>query len=141
MADLVINNKVSMEWEKRGFFVKGGKFYFGSKEYDTATDKVCVFFTTDMAFIFFDDEGRFGLKDMMAFAREAGNISERFPCDYDDNYTIITRPYVGESGFVNNKVVAELGLEDYIDDIIARVKDLSDYDKSIDVRTGEEITE
>lgn len=137
MADLIINDKVSMEWEKRGFYVKKGTFYFASKEYTIGEEKVCVFFTTDMAFIFFDDNGNFGLKDMMQFAQKDGNISNRFPCDYDDNYSVVARPYVGESGFVNNKLVEELGLEEYVEDIIKRVKDLSDYDKAVDMRTGE----
>lgn len=138
MADLVINNKVSMEWEKRGFYVKGGKFYFASKEYDTANGKLCVFFTTDMAFTFFDEEGDFGLKDMMSFAQKDGNISDRFPCDYDDNYNVLARPYVGE-GFVNNKLIEQLGLTEFTEDIVNRVKDLSDYDRAIDAQTGKEL--
>lgn len=141
MADLVINNKVSMEWEKRGFFVKNGIFFFGSKEYESSKgETIAVFFTTGMAFIFYDEDSRFTLKDMMQFAQKKGNVSDRFPCDYEDNYSVIARPYVGD-GFINNKLISELGLEAYIDDIVARVKDLSDYDKGVDAFTGEALPE
>lgn len=138
-SEFIVNKIVSKEWVKKGFYVKGGRFYFATQEYDTNDGKVAVFFTTDMAFLFHDDNGNFSMKDMMSFASGAGNVGTRFPCDYDDNYDVLVRPYAGESGFINTAKLEALGLTEYTEDMIARVKDLADYDKGYDKATGEDL--
>lgn len=134
-GEYVVNNFVSMDWVKKGFFVKSKRFYFASQEYTIANgETVCVFFTPSLVFMFSDDgvsytEGTWDMGDMMRFAKEKGNVGVRFPRDYEDSYHVV----MDDDGFEHKKLIEFFGFtEEQLQDMRERMADLVDYTKEVE---------
>lgn len=134
MADakkFVIDNVVKMEWERKNcLYINGDKgkkiFVYASKDYETKLGVVTVFFDCYTAFIWADNAGtpeedRYNAKEMKTWVKD--NLDEAFPTDYENFIPIID---YGDDK-VNQAMVEKYGLEDYVDDIIARLDDVRPY--------------
>lgn len=130
---LVKDNVVKMDWEANDcLYTKGGKFgktfIFASKEYSTSQGSITVFFNCDTAFLWAsdpntEDEDLWNAKELKSVLKK--NISEAFPVNYAEYVPVIE---YGDTEVIQ-EVVEKYGLEDYVDDIKARLEDVSGYAK------------
>jgi len=130
---VVVNDVVKMEWEQSRFLQtkSGGKnkkpvFILACKDYPSDSPEalngvVPVFFNTSSAWLHIDDEGLFPYSEIKNFLK--GGIDYTFPECYGEYNPILT---LGSDN-VDMDLVKRFGLEEYVDDIKARLEDLSPY--------------
>lgn len=133
---LVINKYIKMPWERSRWLqtkAERGKepaFIFACHEYETSVGTVPVMFTPYVAWIHIDDEGTFTFDDLAANISEA-NYDAGFPESYEE-FTPIIR--AGESRESADEVIlAEWGLVEHLEDIMARLEDLSEFGRETEV--------
>lgn len=132
----IVDNVVKMEWDaSKALYTKGGAqgrtFVFASKEYQTDLGTVTVFFNCYTAFIWADDAGeptedRYNAKELKDWVKE--NLDEAFPINYDNYIPIIE---YGTDEIIDENV-EKYGLQEYVDDIIARLNDVKPYGNEVD---------
>lgn len=119
MKDLVANKVVKMEWLKKAFVIKNKVFYGCANDYETANGKVTVFFSTNEAYLFEDEEGLWTMGDLVPRMIEfAGDV---FPDKYTQ-YVPLT-----DEGCGLDTVLEKYGLSEFKADIEARVADVAPY--------------
>lgn len=115
---VVKNNVVSMDWNAEGFIDhKREGFIAAVHQYGNTG----VAFKDGVIYTFVDDEGAYGFQDLVSDIKKA--VKEK-DGDYPTYYQEYVEIHDGEN-FTDN--LEALGLEEYADDMIARLKDLSDY--------------
>ncbi len=127
---LVTNGMVKMEWGKVGFLTrKQGSvtaFYFAAKVYESAKyGRVAVFFDPFMAYVWRDEDTEYDLwsvSELKGYVKE--NYDAGFPLAYEGNCVPLVN-YGSET--VDETVLEALGLTEYKEDILARIKDLAPY--------------
>lgn len=130
---LVKNNMVKMDWEKDIFIVlKNGVFVVAGQDYESSKGETrTVFFNANTAFLWItdahtDEEDYWDGKELKSWLKE--NLDGAFPINYDEYVPIVN----WGSDKVDMAILEEYGLEQYADDILARLKDLEGYDKEED---------
>lgn len=127
MADeFVKSSVVSMNWVKKGFMKIQGAFYFASQEYTNKDGRVVtVFFSPYDAFLWADDgvpeyDKLWTINDLVPWAKE--NVDGSFPQTYAEFVKICD-----DDGNPNIDLLASLGIEEYADDIEARLRDIAKF--------------
>lgn len=130
---LVVNNVVKMEWDEKGWVQTKAKrdgksvFILASKEYTNKDGEVIpVFFNGNDAFLWITDANSdsyelWTVQELVSWVKD--EYSSRFPNQYDEFIP------VEDDGVALLSVLEKWGLEEYADDIVARVKDLAPYSK------------
>ena len=119
----VINDVVKMEWEKAKWLqTKKGSFIMAGKTYQRADGtNVDVIFTVNEAFVWGEENDLWTAEELIAWFK-----SEHLtPSDSLDAYEDYCK--VAAVDEVVDEVVERLGLTAYVDDIRARLNDLSEY--------------
>ena len=142
---LVDNGIVKMEWEKRYWLKKKdkgtveGQFILAAKPYlSTNQQIVTVFFMPDHAFLFADFKGKkyeslWPAKDLItAFKKTPPN--DLFPQGYESQ---VIELYDCDTETVNMDLAVKYGITEFVDEIKARVLDLSYYgeENSVDMNS------
>lgn len=131
---LVVNNTVKMEWEKSLWLqTKGTKqvpscFILAAKQYEGTEGTVCVFFRSTCAWVFIDEEGTYEFEDVKEYVKSG--LDSSFP-EYVEGFHCLYE--LGEDS-CNMKELSDLGLEEFADDIKARVEDLAPYGEEFEVK-------
>lgn len=130
MAKLVVNDIVKLDWDADRWLATSGKkgkrsvFICASQGYETENGLVDVFFTSNTAFVFEDEEGLYPYEDLYASIKAAAKEGAMdFPMGFDEYVPIIES---GENECTLS-VLEKYGLTQYKDDIEARKKDLEPY--------------
>lgn len=131
MAKSVVDNVVKMEWDSsKALYTKGGKlgrtFIFASKDYETSVGTVTVFFNCYTAFIWAsdagtEDEDRWNASELKSWVKD--NLDDAFPMNYGEYIPIIEYG----SREVKQEVIDKYDLGSFVDDILARLKDVEPY--------------
>ena len=131
--ELVQNNTVKMEWDKKYFLMKNRgsglepAFVMAAHDYvNSRGETISVFFCSNTAFLFLiDDEdesaGLFDAKSLIKYVKSES--PEGFPLEYDQYVPIIPE---AEDDCLP-EVLAKYGLEAHADDIKARRLDVEPY--------------
>ena len=132
MSKFVVNNEITMQWEKRCFVqTKGKVFLVACQEYETEKyGKITVAFDSYTAFLWGEDTGNvsdlWNTKEIVDFVRKEHTPS--FPTAYE-NYI----PLISEGDFeIDMEALYQYGLEEYADDIEERLNDLRVYGEESD---------
>lgn len=135
MGKKFIDDVVKMEWEaSKVLFKKGSKlgsiFIFAAHDYETSVGTVTLFFDCDTVFIWASDAGtdqedRWNAKEVKDWLKNDYNDS--FPLNYDAYIPVIGYG----SDEVNQDVIEKYGLQEYVDDIKARFKDVQPYSAEV----------
>lgn len=131
---LVKNSIVKMDWESDSFILmKNGVFVVAGQDYLSSTRGVnlTVFFNANTAFLWIsephtEEEDYWNAKELRSWLKE--NIDGSFPINFEEYVPIVE----WGADVCNQNILEEYGLTEYADDILARVKDLADYDKEED---------
>lgn len=135
-SKFVTDNVVKMEWERsKALYKKGSKsrkvFILAGKDYETKLGTVTVFFNCDTVFVWADnagepDEDRYNAKELKDWVKD--NYDESFPLNYNNYIPIIDYG----SNSVNMDMIEKYGLEEYVDDIVARLDDVRPYAEEVE---------
>lgn len=127
----VIDNVVKMEWDaSKAVYTKGGRtgrtFIYAAKDYETKVGTVTLFFNCDTVFIWAsdagtDEEDRWNAQELKAWIKT--NLNGLFPTNYAEYVPVVE--YGATT--VQQDVIEKYGLEEYVDDILARLADVKPY--------------
>lgn len=133
---LVVNDTVKMEWESnrwlqsKGEKGKPGVFLFACKEYETDKGVIPVFFNAYVAWVHYDEEGTFSFDEVKANVTGA-DYDTAFPEMYAECKVILRLGETAEQA--DMRYVEQFGLQNVLDDIVARLDDLEPYGVEKDV--------
>ena len=133
----VVNNVVKMEWESTRFLqtkaTKGqpAVFLFACKEYQTPTGVVPVFFNPYHAWIHYDEDGLFSFKELKDYIIEDQDFT--FPETAMEYHPIIN---AGEDE-CDMSLIEHFGLQEYVEDIKARLDDIMPYGEEKEVQPAQ----
>lgn len=129
----VINDVVKMEWEEKRFLQAKGSgkkkvFIMAGKDYQTSAGEVPVFFDTEQAWVIEDDAGLFSFADVKDYL--ANNSDPGFPESLEEYIQIADV----QGNTYNDEVIKRLGLDEYIEDIKKRIRDVAPYAEEKEIK-------
>lgn len=130
---LVINDTVKMEWQENRWLQTVGRgkkppvFILACKDYSVDGKIVPVFFNPFSAWVHADADGTFSFAEIKDFL--ASEADSTFPENYSEYKCIVK----AGSDEVDMSVVEEFGLGEYVDDIVARLRDIEPYGEEKEV--------
>lgn len=134
---IVVNNVVKMEWDTKRFLqtkaAKGKEpvFILACKEYDTKNGIIPVFFNPYHAWVHYDEDGVFTFADMLENV-SGSSYDRNFPENAEEYHPLFS---IGEPS-ANMSMLKKFGLEEYAEDIEARLRDVAPYGEEKDVVAG-----